>query len=128
LVADLTDQAQFASLEAEILAWRAAVDIVVNNAGMVSLINGWDAEKLLEELTLAEWDEAFARNLCTGFLVTQAFPPSMKTRGYCRIVYVSSTTGPLVAMPPKTTYATAKAAMVAPPGPSRSRSRRTASQ
>ena len=36
----------------------------------------------------------------------------MKARGYGRIVYVSSTTGPLVAMPLQSTYATAKAAMV----------------
>lgn len=112
LVADLTDQAQVASLAAETLAWRPAVDIVINNAGMVSLISGWDAEKLLEELTLAEWDEALARNLRTAFLVTQAFLPGMKARSYGRIVYVSSTTGPLVAMPLQTTYATAKAAMV----------------
>ena len=112
LVADLTDQAQVASLVAGIQAWRPAVDIVVNNAGMVSLISGWDAEKPLEELTLAEWDEALARNLRTAFLVTQAFLPGMKARGYGRIVYVSSTTGPLVAMPLQTTYATAKAAMV----------------
>ena len=54
LVADLTDQAQVASLVAGIQAWRPAVDVVVNNAGMVSLISGWDAEKPLEELTLAE--------------------------------------------------------------------------
>jgi 3-oxoacyl-[acyl-carrier protein] reductase len=88
------------------------VDIVVNNAGMVSLISGWDAEKPLEELTLTEWDEALARNLRTAFLVTQAFLPGMKVRKYGRVVYVSSTTGPLVAMPLQSTYATAKAAMV----------------
>ena len=36
----------------------------------------------------------------------------MKDRKYGRIVYVSSTTGPLVAMPLQTTYATPKAALV----------------
>ncbi len=112
LVADLTDPSQVDALATSVRAWRPAVDIVINNAGMVSLISGWDAEKLLEELTLAEWDEALARNLRTAFLVTQAFLPRMKVRGYGRIVYVSSTTGPLVAMPLQTTYATAKAAMV----------------
>jgi len=112
LVADLTEPSQVAALAAAVGAWRPAVDIVINNAGMVSLISGWDAEKPLEDLTLAEWDEALARNLRTAFLVTQAFLPGMKARRYGRIVYVSSTTGPLVAMPLQSTYATAKAAMV----------------
>ena len=55
-VADLTDPAQVGAMAAAVQAWRPAVDVVVNNAGMVSLVSGWDAEKLLEELTLAEWD------------------------------------------------------------------------
>jgi 3-oxoacyl-[acyl-carrier protein] reductase len=112
LVADLTDPAQVTSMAAAVGAWRPAVDVVVNNAGMVSLVSGWDAEKPLEELTLAEWDESLARNLRTAFLVTQAFLPGMKARAYGRIVYVSSTTGPLVAIPLLSTYATAKAALV----------------
>ena len=72
-VADLTSETDVAALAAAIQAWRPAVDVVVNNAGMVSQISGWDAEKPLEELTLAEWDDALARNLRTTFLVTRAF-------------------------------------------------------
>ena len=91
---------------------EAEVDILVNNAGMVSVTSGWDAERPLEELTLAEWDEALARNLRTAFLATRAFLPGMKARRYGRVVYVSSTTGPVVAVPRQSTYATAKAALV----------------
>ena len=112
VVADLTDEVQVAALAARALAWRPAVDILVNNAGMVSLTSGWDAERPLEELTLAEWDEALARNLRTAFLATRAFLPGMKARRYGRVVYVSSTTGPVVAVPRQSTYATAKAALV----------------
>ena len=36
----------------------------------------------------------------------------MKARRYGRVVYVSSTTGPVVAVPRQSTYATAKAALV----------------
>ncbi len=110
-VADLTSETDVAALAAAVQAWRPAVDVVVNNAGMVSQISGWDAEKPLEELTLAEWDAALARNLRTAFLVTRAFLPGMKTRGYGRIVLVSSTTGTVGAMPFQSTYATAKAAL-----------------
>jgi 3-oxoacyl-[acyl-carrier protein] reductase len=112
LVADLTDPAQVHALAASVAAWRPAVDIVVNNAGLASIVSGWDAEKPFEDLTLSEWDEALARNLRTTFLVTQAFLPGMKTRGYGRIVNVASTTGPLVAIPLLSPYATAKAAIV----------------
>jgi 3-oxoacyl-[acyl-carrier protein] reductase len=110
--ADLTDAAQVAALAAEIRAWRPGVDVLVNNAGMVSVVSGWDAEKPLEELTLEEWQAALARNLNTAFLVTREFLPGMKTRRYGRVVFVASTTGPVVAMPLQTTYATPKAAMV----------------
>ena len=110
-VADLTSETDVAALAAALQAWRPAVDVVVNNAGMVSEISGWDAEKPLEELTLTEWDDALARNLRTAFLVTRAFLPGMKTRGYGRIVLVSSTTGTVGAMPLQSTYATAKAAL-----------------
>ena len=48
----------------------------------------------------------------TAFLVTQAFLRGMKARRYGRIIFVSSTTGPLVAMPLQSTYATAKTALV----------------
>ena len=100
-----------AALTAAVLDWRPAVDILVNNAGMVSQVSGWDAEKPFEDLTLAEWDDALARNLRTAFLATRAFLPGMKERGYGRIILVSSTTGTVGAMPLQSTYGTAKAAM-----------------
>jgi 3-oxoacyl-[acyl-carrier protein] reductase len=111
-VADLTDPSQVKALADDVHAWRPRVDILVNNAGMVSLVSGWDAEKPLEELTLEEWQAALARNLNTAFLVTREFLPGMKARRYGRIIMVASTTGPVVAMPLQTTYATPKAAMV----------------
>ncbi len=112
VVADLTDEEEVAALARTVFAWRPDVHILVNNAGMVSLKSGWDAEKPLEQLTLTEWEEAQARNVSTAFLATRAFLPGMKARRYGRVVYVSSTTGPVVAVPGQTTYATAKAALL----------------
>lgn len=111
-VADLSDPAQAASFGSSVLGWRPTIDIVVNNAGMVSLASGWDADAPLEELSLDDWHKAMARNLTTAFLVTREFVGGMKTRGYGRVVFVSSTTGPVVAMPFQCTYATPKAALV----------------
>ena len=78
---------------------------------MVSQVSGWDAEKPFEELTLADWDDALARNLRTAFLVTRALLLGMKKRRYGRMVSYSSTTGTVGAMPLQSTYGTAKAAM-----------------
>jgi 3-oxoacyl-[acyl-carrier protein] reductase len=111
VVADLTREEDAAALAAAVQTWRRIVDVLVCNAGMVSQISGWDAEKPFENLTLAEWDEALARNLRTTFLVTRAFLPGMKKRRYGRIILTSSTTGTVGAMPLQSTYGTAKAAM-----------------
>jgi 3-oxoacyl-[acyl-carrier protein] reductase len=111
-VADLTDPRQVESLALAVLAWHGRVDILVNNAGMVSQLSGWDALKPIEELTLAEWNEAMARNLSTTFLMTRALIPAMKARKYGRIINISSTTGTVGAMPNQSTYAAAKAAQV----------------
>jgi len=112
VVVDLSEEAQVTTLATTVAAWRPAVDIVVNNAGLASLASGSDAKKPLEELTLSEWDEVLARNLRTAFLVTRAFLPGMKARGYGRIVNVSSATGTVVAIPRISAYATAKADLV----------------
>jgi 3-oxoacyl-[acyl-carrier protein] reductase len=111
VVADLTSLTDVTALAAAVLDWRPAIDILVNNAGMFSQVSGWDAEKPFEDLTLAEWDDALARNLRTAFLVTRAILPAMKERRSGRIVLTSSTTGTVVAMPHQSTYGTAKAAM-----------------
>jgi 3-oxoacyl-[acyl-carrier protein] reductase len=110
-VADLTNMVDVAALAAAVIDWRPAIDILVSNAGMVSQTGGWDAEKPFEDLTLAEWDDALARNLRTTFLVTRALLSGMKERRYGRIIVTSSTTGTVGAMPLQSTYGTAKAAM-----------------
>ena len=111
-VADLTDPEQAASLAQTAIDWRGRIDIIVNNAGMVSQVSGWDALKPIEEVTLAEWHEAMARNLTTAFLTTKALMPTMKAGKYGRIINISSTTGTVGAMPNQSTYGSAKAALV----------------
>jgi 3-oxoacyl-[acyl-carrier protein] reductase len=49
VVGDLTDESQVAALAAQVSAWRPQVDLLVNNAGLVSLSSGWGADKPLEE-------------------------------------------------------------------------------
>jgi len=112
IVADLSDPEQVDSLAQAVMDRYGRIDIIVNNAGMVSQVSGWDALKPIEELTLSEWNEALGRNLTTAFLATRALIATMKANNYGRIINISSTTGTVGAMPNQSTYASAKAAMV----------------
>ena len=112
VVADLTDQAQVAALATAVKAWRAdcghfgqqcRLGFPRERVGCREAVRGSHPRRV---------GRGLARNLRTTFLVTQAFLPGMKSRGYGRIVNVSSTTGPLVAIPLLSPYATAKAGIV----------------
>jgi len=59
------------------------VSIVVNNAGVTR-------PQRLDDITERDWNELIAINLTSVFLVTQAFLPRMRARGWGRIVNVSS--------------------------------------
>ena len=107
---DLTREAAVAELTA--LASRLGrVDVLVNNAGM-AVLSELDASAPVARLPLAQWQAAIERNLTSAFLVSRAFVAGMAERGYGRIVNVSSTAGPVSAMPGDAAYAAAKAGMV----------------
>jgi 3-oxoacyl-[acyl-carrier protein] reductase len=110
-VADLTDRTRVASIVAQTLDRYEAIDIVVNNAGMVNV--GLTDFQFLDfvEMDPATWDLEIAMNLATAFNVTHAVVPSMVQAGWGRIVMVSSVTGPVVTNPGSTGYGAAKAGM-----------------
>jgi 3-oxoacyl-[acyl-carrier protein] reductase len=110
-VADLRDPAAVTSLMDQV-AGADAIDVLVNNAGMVSIAGGSDAFKRLEDLTIEEWDDSMSRNVSSAFLMSKAVVPGMRTRGYGRIVHISSVTGPVVALERASVYAAGKAAML----------------
>jgi 3-oxoacyl-[acyl-carrier protein] reductase len=110
-LADLTDEGQVAGLVRSVVAGHGALDIVVNNAGMVSV--GSDTESgTLTGMSLATWRAGLSRNLDTAFLVSRATLPHLVERGWGRIVNVTSVTGPVMAMRDEPAYAAAKAGMV----------------
>jgi len=111
-VGDLTQPGVAAELVATATRRWGRLDIVVNNAGMVSQGAGEDTNRSVDELTRAEWDDALARNLTTAFLVCAAAVPVLRSARYGRIVNVSSVTGPIVAMPQQAPYSAAKAGMI----------------
>jgi 3-oxoacyl-[acyl-carrier protein] reductase len=107
VVADLTREDDVAALRRAV----GDVDVLVNNAGMLSVASP-DVQAPLTALSAADWRADLARNLDTAFLVTRAFLPAMVSAGFGRVVNVASTTGPVNAMPEQSSYAAAKAGMV----------------
>ena len=90
VVADLTDEQQVARLPEH-------VDVLVNNAGMVSIGTDFESGRLTE-MTLDTWRAGIQRNLDTAFLVSRHVLPAMTEQRWGRVVNVTSVTGPVMAM------------------------------
>ena len=109
--ADLTSMSGAQSV-AEFAAVELGVPtILVNNAGMTS--QGTVVESgTLTEISEEHWHRGLQRNLDTAFFMSRAVIPSMREKRFGRIVFVTSVTGPLMAMRGEAAYAAAKAGMV----------------
>src|SRR5215472_6981562 len=91
-VADLTDEQAASRLVAGALQRWGALDIVVNNAGMVSAASPVFESGTATAMTLPTWQASLDRNMTTSFLVTKAALPTMIDRGWGRIVMMASLT------------------------------------
>ena len=81
--ADLADRAAVTAGADQAAAAFGEPDILVNCAGI-------NLRPPLPELTAGQWDETMAVNLTAPFLLGQRFGPSMATRGWGRIINVTS--------------------------------------
>ena len=108
---DLTVEETVRELARRAEALGPPVTALVNNAGM-AVLGELDHAEPVASMTLADWHRSLERNLTSAFLVTRAFVGGMSTRGYGRIVNISSTAGPVSAMPGDAAYAASKAGMV----------------
>jgi 3-oxoacyl-[acyl-carrier protein] reductase len=111
-IGDLTDPATAESLVQLVREAYGRVDVVVNNAGMVSTTDPDYLEGDLLATTPERWSESLRRNLDTAYLVTRAALPHLRESGQGRIITVASVTGAVMAMRGEVSYAAAKAALV----------------
>lgn len=81
--ADVSNGAEVKRMVDAITAELGAIDILVNNAGI-------GRKATPDDLTEAEWDATIDTNLKSAFLCTQATIGGMRTRGWGRIVNISS--------------------------------------
>ena len=108
---DLGDESVVRELAALATTLGSPVTVLVNNAGM-AVLGQLDRAAPVAEFSLHDWRQTLERNLTTAFLVTRAFVAGMAERGAGRIVSISSTAGPVSAMPNDSAYAASKAGLV----------------
>ena len=114
LPGDLTDDDDVEAIFRAAAGFLPAVDILVNNAGMTSVAQPMHISETgsATEVDSAAFSQTLSRNLTTAFSVTRRVLPSMRQRGWGRLVFVSSLTGPVMAMRGEVAYSAAKAGMV----------------
>jgi 3-oxoacyl-[acyl-carrier protein] reductase len=102
--ADVSDAAAVRAMIAEVLRKHAAIDVLVNNAGVISNLR-------IEDISPEEWDRMFRVNTRGTFLVCQAVLPHLRARRSGRIVNIASIGGKLGAVG-QAHYAASKAAVI----------------
>ncbi|HEV7913207.1 MAG TPA: SDR family NAD(P)-dependent oxidoreductase [Albitalea sp.] len=101
---DLSDANAVEQGAAAIIEQHGPVDILVNNAGIIPNVE-------FEKIDLAAWRALMAINLEAPFLLCRGLIPSMKKRGYGRIVNIASNTVGLK-IPGFVHYVTSKSGLI----------------
>ncbi|WP_262699551.1 MULTISPECIES: SDR family NAD(P)-dependent oxidoreductase [Streptomyces] len=104
VLCDVTDEASVKDLQDEVDEQFGGADVLVNNAIAY-------AQGSLMELTLADWRRVVSVGVDGLFLTSRALVPSMKRRGWGRVINVASNTFDLM-LPGLVPYVTAKGAVI----------------
>lgn len=104
IAVDVADSQSVASAFDSILAWSDGVDTVVNNAGIARDAVVW-------KMTDPDWQAVLDVHLGGTFNVTRVAIPGMRTKGFGRIINVTSYTG-MHGNVGQSNYAAAKAAVI----------------
>jgi len=102
---DVCEQDSVDQAVAAVLAKAGAIDVLINNAGVVIVAT-------VEEMSMADWRSQFETNFFGVIRVTQAVLPGMRERRKGRIVMMSSVAG-LVTPPTYGPYSATKHAIEA---------------
>lgn len=103
-VTDMTDRNAVSALADFATRAFGAVDILVNNAGS-------NIPQPIEAITDTAWDQILELNLTSCMVLTRALVPGMKTRGWGRIIHISSIMG-LASKAGRNSYSATKAALI----------------
>jgi 2-keto-3-deoxy-L-fuconate dehydrogenase len=98
---DVTDEAAVAKISKEV----GDIDVLFNCAGIVHHGSILDA-------SIKDWDQAFAVNVKSMFLVAKAFIPGMLKKGRGSIINMASVASSLKGLPNRFVYGASKAAVI----------------
>ena len=104
IAADVTDESAAAEVVHAVSESLGVCDVLINNAGI-------NNRKSIEDFTLEEWNEILGVNLTGPFLMSRAFVPGMKEKGWGRIVNMTSIMSH-VSLPNRSGYSTTKAGLL----------------
>jgi 3-oxoacyl-[acyl-carrier protein] reductase len=102
LAVDIRDAERVAGAVRETVEKFGGIDILINNAGVVS-------HQMIEDLDLDEWHRVIDTNLTAVFLITKAALPAMEDGG--SIVNITSAVA-MRGMPARTHYISSKAGLI----------------
>jgi 2-keto-3-deoxy-L-fuconate dehydrogenase len=104
-VLDVTNEQAIATVAQEVGAHSGDVDVLFNCAGIVHHGSLLDA-------TPRDWDQAFAVNVRSMFLVSKAFLPGMLRKGRGSIINMASVASSIRGLPNRCVYGASKAAVI----------------
>ena len=107
---DLSVGQQIAAFATDIATTFGGIDVLINNAGIHPKNNG--RKFLLEELSLAQWQEVLFVNLTAPFLLYQSAFPHMRAKGWGRVVNVTSRGGRTISPLAAGHYSASKAGLI----------------
>ncbi|MEY3387340.1 MAG: hypothetical protein RI944_113 [Actinomycetota bacterium] len=111
-IADLTKEEEVRNLINEVKKEFGTLDVLVNNAGMTSVIDTPGAESgNIENTDLNKFISSVERNLVSAFLVTKESLELLKKSKNPRVIMITSITGPFMAMKNEVSYASSKAGL-----------------
>ena len=82
-IADVSAESEVSALEAKVSERMGPIDILINNAGTA-------VRKDVTEFSVTEWQKVINTNLTSAFMMSKAFVPQMKEKGWGRVINMTS--------------------------------------
>jgi len=109
-VASVTDEAAMTALVSDLATRHGGIDVLVNNAGGMSLPKGGSVA--IEDLPTDLWARTIAVNLTAPFVLCRLALPAMKAKGWGRIINIASRAGRMAVPDTSVSYAATKAGLI----------------
>ncbi len=104
IVADMSRRSDVLRLARTALEQMGRVDILVNNAGT-------NIPQAIDQIKDEDWDAVMEINLNSIMVLTRALVPQMKTRGWGRVIHISSVMG-FISKEGRNAYSATKSALI----------------